>query len=454
MTTPPALRGNYWLDFPGSYRTEEITELLRWISIGECGMVVGGSGTGKSNLLGFLGSRPEIVAARMNAGSERVHCLHFDVNNLPTVTTLYFYRGLIETLLQHGESFGAHIAQSLTDLASGVNWDDLFAVYMLLQRLHRCVLNSGNVKIAWLLDRFDEACIKLDVQTLSSLRSLRDQFKGKLCLIAAARKPLDQLRDASEIDEFYEIMAANICRVGVMVERDARWITGQMADRLETEFSEADVQQMIRVTGGLPAFLRAATIARSEDAIQSEQSEKEWIEHLLTRTEIQRNCSEIWNDLERADQDGLKAVVLGGSATAAIADAAQCLADMALIKEGKRGEWELFSPIFADYVRDKSGGTVGIIYDKLSGTVYKDGIDLEIKLTAKESFLLEHFLLHTNKICPKDELITVGYPEVEDIGAVSDEALAARISSLRRKLDVDCIEAVKGRGYCFKQPAD
>ena len=454
MTSPPALRGNYWLDFPASYRTEEISEILHWISIGECGTVVGGSGTGKSNLLGFLGSRPEIVDARLPNKIQNVQCLHFDVNSLPAVNRIYFYRGLIEALIQNGPRFGPTVAQELSALSANVNWEDTFAVYLLLQRLHQHVVGNGETTIVWLLDRFDEACVRLDVDTLNSLRSLRDRFKGCLCWIAAARKPLDQLRDASEIDEFYEIMAANVCRVGSMVERDARWIVGQMAERLGTEFDEEDVQQMIGVTGGLPAFLRAATIARSEDSIQSGQSEKEWVDCLLGRKEIQRNCSEIWGDLGEADRDGLKAVALGGSLTSATVNVADRLADMALIKQEESGDWVLFSPIFAEYVREQSGVRSGIAYDTVSGIVYKDGIDLGINLTAIESRLLEYFLAHVNEICPKDDIIVAGWPTEKVISAVSDEALSARISSLHRKLSVKCIEAVKGRGYRLKQPGE
>ena len=53
----------YWDDFPDTYRNEQIQTIARWIALGESGVVVGGSGAGKSNVVGFITTRLDVVGS-------------------------------------------------------------------------------------------------------------------------------------------------------------------------------------------------------------------------------------------------------------------------------------------------------------------------------------------------------------------------------------------------------
>lgn len=292
----------YWVDFPATYRAEQIALIMRWLAAGESGAVVGYSGTGKSNLAGFLSSRPDVTRPLAPDGPERYRFLLLDANTLPALTAPFFFRGMVQKLEDAAPQFGPDVEGEIRQLIRGQNdWADLFAVLVLLQKLHRRAIYQAGGKIIWLLDRFDEACRRLEAQTLNSLRSLRDQFKGQLCFLVFTRHPLARLREPGEIDEFHEIIAANTCWVGPMVERDARWIARQMADRLRTSFSEREVLQLIEVSGGLPAFMKLACSALAEGALGKRRSTQAWAEQLLARPEFQRHCQEIWDDLSTGE---------------------------------------------------------------------------------------------------------------------------------------------------------
>ena len=62
MTTQIFRPDTYWADFPQTYRAEQVSAILQWIAVGDSGVVVGGSGAGKSNLVGFMAGRPDVVA--------------------------------------------------------------------------------------------------------------------------------------------------------------------------------------------------------------------------------------------------------------------------------------------------------------------------------------------------------------------------------------------------------
>lgn len=453
----------YWVDYPVTYRTEQVAEIMNWVNAGESGVVVGGSGTGKSNLVGFLSSRSaEAITPYATDKAETFCFLHLDINSLPTLTELFFYRGLVQALQDVSSALGPDVQQAMQQLVqSGIDWSDVFAVLVILQKAHRLVIQQAGKKVVWLLDRFDETCQRLDPQTLSSLRSLRDQFKGQLSYILFTRHPLARLREPREFDEFHEIVAANTCWVGPMVERDARWVVDQMADRLNTTFSEPVVDQLLKATGGLPAFLKLGCLALADGAVEPGESRQTWTEQLLSRGEFRRNCQEIWDDLTSAEQTVLLAISVGASKSQVDQEALTYLKQVGLLmRSGDGAPVQIFSPILMTFVAQQRGKTVGRLeLDQATGQVSRDGIRLDIELTTYENRLLTYLLQHSAEICEKDALVTAIWPDEYREAGISDERLAQLIARLRRKIEPDparpvYIQTIRGRGYRFVQPDD
>ena len=72
-------------------------------------------------------------------------------------------------------------------------------------------------------------------------------------------------------------------------------------------------------------------------------------------------------------------------------------------------------------------------------------------LTKNEMLILKYFILHRNKIVPREDLMRYLWDSEEFI---DDNTLSVNISRLRRKLSevglVDVIETRKGIGYLLK----
>jgi DNA-binding response OmpR family regulator len=427
---------------------------------GESGVVIGGSGVGKSNLAGFLGSRPDVINSYTDGKAARYCFLRLDINNLPGLNDRYFYRGLIQLLQETAEALGPEIHRAMTSLAQNpINWNDTFEVLVRLQKAHELLIRQADASIIWLLDRFDMACRDFEAQTLNSLRSLRDRFKGQLCYIVFTRYPLARLRNPREIDEFYEIVVANTCWVGPMVERDARWVARQMAERLDTVLVEPVVAQLIEVTGGLPAFMKSACLALTEGAIDPGQSAQEWVEPLLSRPEFERNCQEIWTDLTPEEQNILAALSAGAAETIVDAAAAAYLEQTGLLARSKPGaKAAIFSPIFETFIKQRGGIAPGRLeLDPITGHLTRGGLPLNIELTPYEHNLLSYLVLHPGKMCSKDELTEAVWPDEYQVEGIPDERLAQLIKRLREKIEPDPsnpthIHTVRGRGYRFMQP--
>jgi len=453
---------NYWAEFPDTYRAEQIATIMQWITAGESGVVIGGSGTGKSNLAGFLSSRPEVIGPYVSDDPDRYLFLHLDINSLPVLTAPLFYRGLVQALQDVAEELGSEVQQMMQQLTQGpVDWADTFQVLTILQKAYRLVIHQTGKKVVWLLDRFDEACRRLDAQTLNSLRSLRDQFKGQLCYVVFTRYPLARLREPSEIDEFHEIVAANSCWVGPMNERDARWIARQMAARLNHPFSEQEVAQLITITGGLPAFMKLGCLALAEGALEANGSTQRWTEQLLGRLEFRRNCEEIWADLSNEEQTLLLALSAGANENQVDRQVLVYLRQTGLLTRPSTAQAvAFFSPIFALFVARQRGTASGKLeLHPKTGAVLRDGIPLEIELTTHEDRLLTYLLEHAGEICERDPLMLAVWPEDKVYGEISDESLSQLIKRLRQKIEPDprkpaYIQTVRGRGYRFVQPGE
>ncbi|MBE7475092.1 MAG: hypothetical protein DPW09_05630 [Anaerolineae bacterium] len=446
-----------WPRFPDTFRTEQVALIARWLAGGESGMIIGSSGAGKSNLVGFLMNRPDVMATRIARQPERYCFLLLDINALPALTVPVFYRGLFQSLSDAAEQVDPELFRTVQALqAQSLNWDDTFAVLTLLQKAHRLFIRQAEKKVVWLLDRFDEACRYLDAQTLNSLRGLRDQFKGDLTYLLFTRQPLARLRSLSEIDEFYEIVAANTCWLGPMVEADSRWMAQYLAARCNVTFAEPVVTQLITMTGGLPAFLKGACLALAQGELDQAQSSQGWVRQLLNRPEFQRNCQEIWRDLTPEEQHTLLVLQTGGDASTLDGNTLVYLQNMGLLDEKK----SIFSPIFAAYIAQQRGETAGLLeLHPKTRAVLRGGIALNVELTPSEDRLLSFLLEHPGEICQKDTLIYAVWPNDYQAAGISDERLAQLVKRLRDKIeptptDPLYIQTVRGRGYRLVQPGE
>lgn len=459
----------YWRDFPQSYRREQIATVAGWALSGESGVLVGGAGMGKSNLLGFLTARPDALRVHMPEGAPPVYVLRFDSNSLPTFSIAAFYRGLLYALREGSGQFGAAASGAIDAIVQAQNdWEDAFLVHAALQQALATILQRVDGRLLLLLDRFDEACQRLEVQSLNTLRNLRDRFKGRLCFVMATRQPLARLRDPAEFDELYELFAGRTGWVGCMVARDGRWVASQMAERLHTRFDEAQVVQLQTVTGGLPAFLKEGAIALSQGALAVNSPVAECARQLLARAEFQRICSEIWRELTPAEQQVMHAVAQGVPPTPSVAD--PYLIPSGLVQQGTDG-WRLFSPIMADYVAlqpsdapslsrsatsvaDAAPQTRGLALHPQTRALLQNGVALDVALTPHEELLLDYFLQNEGALCTKDELMQAVWNEEKFVEGIRDDRLAQLIKRLRSKIEPEqsdpiYILTVRGRGYRF-----
>jgi hypothetical protein len=271
-----------WQSYPADYRVKEVQAILAATRAGECVSVVGLSGAGKSNLLGFLAHRA--------AGPDHLIRL-VDCNRLLEHSpTAFLY--LVRRTLGDNEPLPAS-ASALAELES---------LEAAVGRILNPPGSQPKPQLTLLFDRFDRFTgpepAAQNQAIFNCLRSLRDAYKFQLSFVIATRRPLPAE------NELAELFHAHTIWLGPLSESDARWNVARYAGRKGLDWDENAARRLVAFCGGYPSFLRAACEAYSAGANLNE---------LLDHPAVQARLDEFWNDQPTQDhlaQSGLAGLSL------------------------------------------------------------------------------------------------------------------------------------------------
>ena len=256
-----------WDAYPQEYRSQEIRAILTAVQAGECVSVIGLSGAGKSNLVGFL-------ANRVSAGS-------------PTFVLVDGNRAQPRS----AEGLFALAAQSL-DADAGAQ--------VPLERAVQRRLQAGPGGLCLVFDRYDALPEAERARAAGPLRALRDAHKYQLTYVIATRRPLEAN------DELAELFYANTLWLGPLAPADAHWSAQQYARRRGQAWEDALLDKLIEVSWGYPSLLRAcceAAAALLQDGVGLAP------ETFRAHPAVQRRVQEFWADApspEDLRRSGLK----------------------------------------------------------------------------------------------------------------------------------------------------
>lgn len=429
-------------------------------------MVVGTSGSGKSNIAGYLAQRPDVTSHQLPPGGQGYAFLLLDFNGLPVITTTNLYRTMLYTL-EEAVVDDAELSQAMLQITQRVtNPEDLLTLYHAIQRAHQLLIDRAGLQVIWLLDRFDEGCLRLEADTLNSLRNLRDRFKDRLTYVAFTRAPLARLRNPADYDEFHEIMVMHTAWVGAMSGADGQWVASQVRTRYGKSgvtLPEAAVSLLSQLCGGWPALLKVSYTALADGELSPRDHSNELQTKLLNHGAFLRNCQELWHSCSHEEQTVLRLIAEHGEQAQVRKADLVYLQDIGLLTASSQQAPLIFSPLFAEFVRRQHEQfESGIRIEK--GMAYKDGLPLPEPLTDLEFRLLTYFCRHAGEeVCLREAIDRYLWPDEPDTmneGTGREwERLRAVVTRLRRKIGDTrkespwtYIRVVHGRGYRFVQP--
>ncbi len=266
-----------WDTYPDSYRQQEVGVITRAVRGGESVSIVGLSGAGKSNLMGFVANR---------IAEKDTRFVLVDCNRLSTLNSAALFRLMRRAL------------DSTQDAS-----DEFDALDVAIAQALRVVK-----RICFLFDRFDALAGVHDMTLFSNLRALRDAHKFSLSYVIATRHML------AANNELAELIHANVIYLGALSESDARWSIQRYAERHALNWNATVEDQLIAATRGYASLLRAACEAYQQGAPLT-------VAELSAHAAVRARVNEFWADEpldEEVQRSGLKNLpLLGKSQTAA-----------------------------------------------------------------------------------------------------------------------------------------
>lgn len=407
-----------WRSYPVTYRAEALQTLADWIKAGESGSLIGLPGAGKSNLLGFLSHRPEVLHHYLPADFGRLVLVQVDLNNLPGDDLATFFRVILRSLYEvrsQLSSLDEALASEVEQLYRKVEEKtDPF----LSQSALREVLfgfRERQIRLVLVFDPFDQFCRLATTPMLDNLRGLRDGFKTTLCYIMGLRHEVTYLRSPVELGELFEIVDLHQHWLGAMNSEDARWVISQVEAATGQTFAAAQVEHLLDLTGGYPALLRAASLWLAKTAPLP--GRERWVEVLLAESSIKNRLEDIRQGLTGEEEAALSVLQKAQALTSAkerqksiqqISEKYQHVLTRLHRKSLCRkvgGEWQLFSPLFAQFVIEMEGVSSGQIRYDSQTRHFLVGEQVLAGLSERDRQLLKHFLDNPHKAHTVDDLI-------------------------------------------------
>jgi energy-coupling factor transporter ATP-binding protein EcfA2 len=260
-----------WDAYPARYRENEVNRILAAVRGGECAAVIGLSGAGKSNLMGFLYQRIGALAQKEN----------------PTFLLVDGNRAQPRTADGLFRLIGQALESSPVWAEAGVSAIDRLEAAA-ARRMGQRPPGPGQGMLCLLLDRYDALGPEERGLASGPLRALRDSFKYQLTYVIAARRPPDPA------DELAELFYANTLWLGPLSPEDAHWSAAQYAGRHGLDWDEAILSKLVSASWGYPALLRACceAFAAGNPAAGAALD----IDALRAHPAVQRRVQEFWAD--------------------------------------------------------------------------------------------------------------------------------------------------------------
>jgi len=431
-------------------------QLAGWIAAGESGSVVGLTGCGRSNLLGFLCHRPDALRPYLPPQTGPVALIPVDLNNLPNHHLSTLYRTILHAFYWVRDNFDPPLKQLVADL-----YTEHKAVRdsFLTQRVLYDLLQAFQVQqmqVVLVMNRFDRFCHHASPPMVNTLRGLRDSFKDTLCYIVGMGQDVVYLSDPEALGDMYELLDIHVCRVGAMNPADARQMVDSLLHPAQPRPNPAEIEAMLGLSGRFPVLLKAIVYWWLLTPDRPRRPQK-WADLLMKEDNIQYRLTRIWEALTQEEQLALAEVhklqmqagATGGPLpqqmppklvksfqTLAVqqGEVLRRLAAKGMCSWADPGWW-INGTLMTAYIAGVAGRVRGRVWvDQKSRIVYQGDTPLD-DLTGLQYEILNFLTNNPHIKHTRDDVIDNTWPEEEQREGITPNALHVHIAGIRKKIE-------------------
>ena len=351
MTTRVALQHDTPL--PLRYRRDVVQQIVDCILAGDSCALVGMSSIGKSNLFRFF-LRPDVHDNYFGDQAGSLACVYVDGNALSELSEF----GVYELLLRRMRNDIALIARDpqLSHQAQSFHQAAIASESRLMAQqgfadLSRLLSGQFGLRIAFFFDEFDELLEHLDQRFFLNLRSIRDEFKYKICYVVATRRAPERVREdvAQRCEAFYELLALNVFGLKPYSRVDALDMITRLSRRYRLVLSTQDEESIATVTAGHPGLIAAVFEHARREGVP--RGVANGLDRYLQDMLVLEECRKIWLSIDPDEQHALIDLAHGRTSNGESNYVLDYLEVKGLIgRNDGTGKMAIFSTIFERYV--------------------------------------------------------------------------------------------------------
>ena len=436
-------------------RADDLNQLARCIASGQCCALVGLSNVGKSTLLRAL-VQPDIRRRYLGKQAQSL-ITYLDCNLMAEMTEQGFCELILRRLL--AEARRQKVEPKALDrlrvlYQQALHPTSSLTVPLTLNQALVLLAEEAERQVVLLLDEFDAPFQQLEARFFLNLRALRDKHAQRLVYVVATDRPLREVRQEPEVDEFCELFAHRTRLLALLPPQEASWLLHKFAGEDGVSLSPEDEDFIWQQAGGHPGLLQAvyrvmAQAMRPDDPFWRLQEYRAVRAQLEDDPVVRAECAKLWNQLSAEEQRALILLERGG-----MEKVPRSLDAQGIVREGA-----IFSNSFEGFVRHQ--GLIlrprgeGVRVDVESGHVWVDG-QLIPPLTELEYRLLLLLYGRLGDICTKDQIADAVWG-TDYVEVVDDARIDKLVSRLRQKIEPQpgephYVTTIRGRGYRLVRP--
>jgi len=437
-------------------RAVDLQYLVNCIQQGECCAVVSPSNTGKSTLLrSLLTQEVRQGCAREGAAPPLmvfVDCL------AAGDTAQGFYELVLRRIVEEleGSDVSRDTIETLRRLHREVlrNTSDV-AIRSLFASSMRELGREAGLRLVLVLDEFDDVFRTLLPWPFRQLRAFHDESGGRLHYVVATSRHLERLRSDEETREFRELFHPYTRLLCPLCEKDARRFIAYLGETRGMVLDEERASLAMDLSGGHPGLLTHICRILSTWQVEPLPQRQTIVAELSRDQVIQKECRQLWAELEEEEREGLLALV-GRGEVALSAEHRRALRAKGLIMRREDGSLGVFGSIFEAFVKDElatrqRAAAKGFHCDLETGRIWMDGREVTWQLSELQRKLVLLLYRKGGQLCTYDGIAGEVYGLGEGVSPAAIRELVARIG---KKIPGSkrYILIVPGEGYRLETP--
>lgn len=420
-------------NYPLTFRKEEAKELGRHLKNRHSVVLIGMKKVGISNFLRFFLNNKDIPGTYIKDYKKHLF-ITIDLNDLVECETNPFWTLTLKRIVDY-------VSDSLMDEKTKNKINSLFLESIQLQDLFytidsvrlalSIITQQGFIPTLFFL-RFDRMKNSVNSEFFANLEGIKASNQ-QVAFVFTSYQPLKKLFPLSLPKTSWTFFFKNTY-IPPAKREDVRIVFEAYKKRFGVSIPEDLINYLFELVDGYTQYLQLALIFLHESKGQIKTKEDIYL-GLGNDERINFQSEELWESLDKTQQEVIFKIANNEKILPEEKKKTLYLWSTGFIKTVGSSN-HIFSQLFQDYVRKKAKAT--------------NGKEENSDLSKKENLLFTFLKDNKDKICEREEIIDVVWPEEEELG-VSDWAIDKLVARVRNKLKLQKnnfeIQTIKTRGY-------